>query len=417
MHAVHKQRLQLLFAMDEMISALEDGTTLPDECFSDFADGLLSLLLPEENILFDTIKTLKNGNYGENINQLRKQFDKIYNAMFAAAGASVTISENYRNSDYGCDREFMGYMNLIKSNSAETLRASAYEKLEKLYTENRGYYDLITRDSYGWYMEDNWLDGIDGANNSLIINRMETLKNNADHLEWLYENLADSISRRSLNALIKYWLTWDFSDWKKIARYYCDVVDTNIFSFYDDEVFVDCGGYTGDTVAQYVNTVNRNYKRIYVYDISSTHVSAIKKNLASLPNVIVNHKGVGDINTEMTMYGSDKFFTGNRLVSANIPLKAVEKVKVVRLDEDINEPVTFIKIDVEGYDKEALRGASGLIKNYHPKLSVDAYHQLADIVNIPLLIREIDSSYNLYLRLPLIYDDHIRFPFPAFMAV
>jgi hypothetical protein len=87
------------------------------------------------------------------------------------------------------------------------------------------------------------------------------------------------------------------------------------------------------------------------------------------------------------------------------------------LDEDITEPVTFIKIDVEGYDKEALRGASGLIKKYHPKLSVDAYHQLADIVNIPLLIREIDSSYSLYLRLPLIYDDHIRFPFPAFMAV
>jgi len=402
--------------MDEMISALEDDSGLPDECFSDFMDGLRSLLLPEENILFDLIKNIQTGDQYNFIDDLRKQFDKFYDAQFKAAGDSVTLSTNYRNGVYGCDREFMGYIDLINNNTVEILRASVYEKLEKLYTENRSYYDLITRDSYGWYMGDNWLDGINGANNSLIINRMETLKNNVDRLEWLYENLVDSLSRVSLNALIKYWLTWDFTDWKKIARYYCDVVDSNIFSFYDDEVFVDCGGFTGDTVAQYINTINRKYKRIYVYDISSTHVSVIKQNLAVLPDIVVKHKGVGDVNTEMTMYGSDQLFTGNRLVSSNVPLEAVEKVEVVRLDEDITEPVTFIKIDVEGYDKEALRGASGLIKKYHPKLSVDAYHQLADIVDIPWLIRELDSSYNLYLRLPLIYDDHLRFPFPAFMA-
>jgi len=266
-------------------------------------------------------------------------------------------------------------------------------------------------------MEDNNLDGVDGENNSLIINRMETLKSNIVRLEWLYENLADSISRRSLNALIKFWLTWDFTDWKKIARYYCDVVDTNIYSFYDDEVFVDCGGFTGDTVAQFVNTVNSNYKRIYTYDISSTHVAVMKKNLAVLPNIIVNHKGVGDVNTEMTMFGSDQLYSGNRLVIDDLPLDAVEKVEVVRLDEDITEPITFLKIDVEGYDKEALCGASGLIRKYHPKLNVDAYHKLADIVDIPWLIREIDSSYILYLRLPLICDDHLRFPFPTFMAL
>jgi len=403
--------------MDEMISVLEDGNDLPTECYSDFIDCLHSLLLPEENILYDFINNIKNGDTKDNINELRKQFNKFYDAQFAAAGASLTISENYLNGDYGCDREFIGYISLLHKSSVEELRASVYNKLEELYANDRNYYNLVTKESYGWYMGDNWLDGINGENNSLIINRVEALKNNLPRLEWLYKNLADSTSRRSLNALIKFWLTWDYDDWKKIARCYCDVVDTNVFSFYDDEVFVDCGGYIGDTVAQYVNTINSRYKRIYVYDISSAHIAALKENLAILPNVIIKHKGVGDVNTEMTMYGSDLLYTGNRLVPSNIPLKAVEKVEVVRLDEDIQEPVTFLKFDVEGFDKEALRGASGLVRKYHPKLNVDAYHQLADIVDIPWLIHELDSSYALYFRLPLIYDDHLRFPFPTIMAI
>jgi len=109
--------------------------------------------------------------------------------------------------------------------------------------------------------------------------------------------------------------------------------------------------------------------------------------------------------------------SGNRLSALDSHPAVIEKVKVVRLDDDIPEPITFLKIDVEGMDKETLRGASGLIRKYHPKLNVDAYHQLADIVDIPWQIREIDKSYTLYLRLPLVSDAHLRFPFPTIMAI
>lgn len=59
-----------------------------------------------------------------------------------------------------------------------------------------------------------------------------------------------------------------------------------------------------------------------------------------------------------------------------------------------------MKIDVEGVDKEAIVGAQKHIKNEHPKIVVDSYHKLADIVDIPLLINRIDSSYQFYLRYP-----------------
>jgi FkbM family methyltransferase len=180
-------------------------------------------------------------------------------------------------------------------------------------------------------------------------------------------------------------------------------------------VFVDCGSYIGDTVAQYVNTVNSDYRRVYAYDISRHSVEIIKKNLAPLSNVVVRHKGTGDVNGEMTQVGSDRAFEGNKLSADGG--NAVDQVEVTRLDDDIKEPITFLKVDCEGMDKETLRGARELISVGHPKLHVDSYHKLADIVDVPRLIREIDPAYTLYLRLPCLINTPLRFPCPAFMAL
>lgn len=279
------------------------------------------------------------------------------------------------------------------------------------------YYELITEKSKGWYFENNWLDGIGGANNSLITNRVSILKNNISRFEWLYDNLADALSRRSLNALISFWLTWDYTEYRNLALYYCDVVDTAVLPFYEDKVFVDCGSYIGDTVAQYINTVNDRYKRVYTYDISRKSIEVIRKNLAACPNVDIRHKGTADKNTEMAEVGVDQAFHGNKLSVGGRHGNVVEMVKVVRLDDDITEPITFLKIDCEGMDKETLRGAQVHIQKYHPKIHIDSYHKLADIVDIPELIRSFDPTYALFLRLPLGLDTPPRFPVPAFMAI
>ncbi|MCL2046642.1 MAG: FkbM family methyltransferase [Oscillospiraceae bacterium] len=405
--------------MEEILSAHEEGIDITIENWNDFYEGLLALELPINNVLFTYINRLQKG-YDIDQNDfiyIKKSISKLLDATISAAGNSSKISENFRDGTFGCDREFIDLIYYIKNNSIRSLVSDVYNNLLNLSTNNAAYYRLITAESQGWYMENNWLDGINGANNSLIPNRMKTLKENVNELEWLYENLADSLSRLSLNALIKYWLTWDYTDWKRIALNYCDVVDTSIFSFYDDEVFVDCGAYLGDTVLQFIRTVNSNYKRIYTYDIASIHIELSKKNLALYHNIVIKHKGTGDTNTEMNILNTNQVFSGNKLVSDSNGALSEEKVTVVKLDDDIKEPITFLKIDVEGMDKETLLGASSLIRKYHPKINIDAYHKLADIVEVPMLIKSIDQSYSIYLRLPLVSDAHIRFPFPTIMAV
>ena len=52
-----------------------------------------------------------------------------------------------------------------------------------------------------------------------------------------------------------------------------------------------------------------------------------------------------------------------------------------------NVPVTYIKIDVEGFDVEVLRGAKELIKRFRPKIAVTTYHDYshADMIKDLLL--------------------------------
>ena len=62
------------------------------------------------------------------------------------------------------------------------------------------------------------------------------------------------------------------------------------------------------------------------------------------------------------------------------------------------EPVTFIKMDVEGAELEVIKGAKNIIMRQHPRLAVSIYHKIEDIWEIPTLILEYYSGYQLYLR-------------------
>jgi len=397
-----------------MLDAFADGEILSDENWYDMRDALLAFNIPEQNIMFELIDSCRKDD--KEIKELKKYFTRFFDAQMSAASNSSMISEDYRNGKYGSDREFIFYIDMLRKHSVASIEEFIFIKLKDKQETEPDYYKLLTELSKGWFHEGYKVDGIGGEDNSLITNRALILKNNTDLLEWVYENLADSISRRSLNALIRFWLTWDYIDWRDISVYSHDVADTAVYPFYEDEVFVDSGSYIGDTVLQYVKFVNPDFKRVYTYDISAASIKHMEHNLANLSNVEIRHKGTGEENAELNMVGFDQAYHGNKLV-ADESDKSVDKVKVVRLDDDINEPVSFLKIDCEGYDKETLRGARNMIQRYHPKLHVDSYHKLEDLIEVPRLIREIDPSYTLYLRIPKPFSVLLRFPSIAYMAI
>lgn len=60
--------------------------------------------------------------------------------------------------------------------------------------------------------------------------------------------------------------------------------------------------------------------------------------------------------------------------------------------------ITFIKMDIEGAEKEALVGAQNIIRNQKPKLAISIYHKKEDIWELPALLLEMNPEYQFYLR-------------------
>ncbi len=61
------------------------------------------------------------------------------------------------------------------------------------------------------------------------------------------------------------------------------------------------------------------------------------------------------------------------------------------------ERVDFIKMDIEGSESDALEGAATTIERWHPRLAISAYHRWQDLIELPLLIRDLAPGYQLYL--------------------
>ena len=68
------------------------------------------------------------------------------------------------------------------------------------------------------------------------------------------------------------------------------------------------------------------------------------------------------------------------------------------LDDDIGEPLTFIKMDIEGAEQAALRGCSQHIRKERPKLALSVYHNFEDLWKLPRMIEELVPGYRFFLR-------------------
>lgn len=78
---------------------------------------------------------------------------------------------------------------------------------------------------------------------------------------------------------------------------------------------------------------------------------------------------------------------------------SAETISVVTLDSELSgESISFIKMDLEGWEMNALRGAEATIRNNKPKLAIAVYHAAKDFREIPQYLLSINPEYKIYLR-------------------
>ncbi len=62
------------------------------------------------------------------------------------------------------------------------------------------------------------------------------------------------------------------------------------------------------------------------------------------------------------------------------------------------QDATFIKMDLEGSEMMALKGAEKIIKRNKPKLAICIYHSDQDMLEIIKYIHQLVPEYRLYIR-------------------
>lgn len=228
--------------------------------------------------------------------------------------------------------------------------------------------------------------------------RIDELKEHAEEFEWLYGQLGDYRSKQVLIQFLLYWLSYSL-DCIEVMREHCfdDYFDPDLLSVGEDEVVVDLGGFNGDTVKLYVDMYGQ-YKRIYTFEVSPRNVEEIRKRTAEYPDIVIVQKAAGSARGTMRMAIDEQVSSDNTILSEAPDGREFMEVETVTVDEEVTEPVTLIKMDIEGAEKDALRGCARHIREEHPKLLICVYHGNEDIWRIPRLIREMDGSYRFYLR-------------------
>jgi len=225
--------------------------------------------------------------------------------------------------------------------------------------------------------------------------KAEELHRHIDDFLWVYQHLEDYRSKNLLYSILNNWYQYDFVETKKSREYlFDDYFDLDIVKCNKEEVIVDLGAYTGDSILSYIKNYGDNcYKRIYCYEMTPNTFDILKNNLKRFPNIEYRMKGIGDqigkINIENNLTSE----------SANtVKLENEGKIELTTLDEDIKEPISLIKADIEGFEQKAIEGAKNHIKNDHPKLLISVYHKNEDLWKIPKMIHEISKDYKFYLR-------------------
>ena len=74
-------------------------------------------------------------------------------------------------------------------------------------------------------------------------------------------------------------------------------------------------------------------------------------------------------------------------------------IETISIDEMLKEKeATYIKMDIEGSEKQALKGSQETILNYHPKLAICIYHKEDDLWTIPYELMKAYPEYRFFIR-------------------
>lgn len=329
-----------------------------------------------EKELWKYLKTAKKpivlygmGNGADKIINVLNGFGIEFHGVFASDGFVRDKSfHGHKISSYGELKEKFGDMIVLLCFGSE--RAEVIENVKRIAREQELYAPEVPVIGGGLFCE-------------------EYLKQNKERFEWVYSRLADRLSRKTFENIINYKLSGKID-----YLFECEAEKAEpfekILKLSNKETFLDLGAYNGDTVADFIGRVSDWEKIIAVEpDIKSFKKLALStenmKNIDCKNVAISDFCGMGSFSMQG---GRNSTASGNK---NEVMFETIDSICE-------NTPPTYIKMDLEGEELKAIKGAENVILNHKPKMLVSCYHRTDDLFAIPEAVFKIRDDYKLYMR-------------------
>ncbi len=241
-------------------------------------------------------------------------------------------------------------------------------------------------------------------------------KKNKVKISQLYSVLADEQSKLVLNGILSAYKVI----FRKPAYYFTRIADeecssyhftakdgykvygtvnpyfkSEIFSLDKGMVYLDGGAYIGDTIQLLVEILGGPCKYIYSFEPNDENykkmTAAVEKYGSAVKCInagLDNHDGT------VSFLKAD---SGSRI--SDDGAGKIQVIDIRRFLSELTENLpTFIKLDIEGKERDVIEAMSDFIKERKPDLAISVYHSLEDLWEIPLQIHRISPDYKIYLR-------------------
>jgi FkbM family methyltransferase len=174
----------------------------------------------------------------------------------------------------------------------------------------------------------------------------------------------------------------------------------DLFTWSDDEWVVDGGAYDGDTIRMLSTLHGDRFDHVLALEPDPANFVKLQDTVAALSpaaRVKVDCRQVA-LGSEGRTLHLDATGTAASTTSV-VPSAGTIAVSADSLDSlAAGARPTFVKLDIEGFEVDAIQGARKTIGRHAPVVAVCVYHRQDHLWRIPLLLRELRDDYAFFLR-------------------
>lgn len=228
-------------------------------------------------------------------------------------------------------------------------------------------------------------------------------KTREEELEWFAARLHDERSREVLAGYINQRISGKYEYCRQFFspdQYFQDFVP-----LHEDEVFVDCGAWNGDSVLSFLAHLGKRVPRfrgkIHALE-PDREAFALLVDAVKDCDCVCHNVGAWDEDGVLEFKSCRAAYKSSFSLAVDSDLVLFDEIyacPVKTIDGLLGgDRATFIKMDVEGSELRALHGARQSIERHRPSLAVCLYHKIEDIFTIPRFVHSLRSDYKLYVR-------------------